>query len=89
VAEEPPIDVEEDKEEVLGKLRDQVKSYVTAEKLRLFTERAFLTSVLEDSLGKPDAKERKFNEVVVIENVHKTIGIRLPVGTPPVPPPTP
>lgn len=68
----------EDKQELLEKLRDQVKEYVTAEKLRLVTERTFLKSVLENSLGSPEAKEKRYDSVVVIDNVKKLIGIAKP-----------
>lgn len=66
---------EPNKKEVLEALRDQVKEYVTAEKLRLVTERTFLKSVLDNSLGSPEEREKKYNEVVVIDNVKSIIGI--------------
>lgn len=66
---------EPSKKEVLEALRDQVKEYVTAEKLRLVTERTFLKSVLDNSLGSPEEREKKYNEVVVIDNVKSIIGI--------------
>jgi len=80
VADEPVSTAPENKNELLAKLRDQVKEYVTSEKLRLITERTFLKSVLESSLGSPEAKEKKYNEVVVIENVKKLIGIVNPTN---------
>lgn len=70
----------EDKNEILEKLRDQVKSYVRAEKLRLITERSFLKSVLDNSLGEPGKREKKYNEVVVIDNVKELIGITTPTN---------
>ena len=75
MAEEPLIDVVEGKDDLLKELRDQVKEYVTSEKLRLITERTFLKSVLENSLGSPEAKEKRYNSILVIENVKKLIGI--------------
>lgn len=75
---ESVIDKPEDKKEVLEKLRDQVKEYVTAEKLRLVTERTFLKSVLESSLGSPEKKEKRYDSVVVVDNVKKLIGISEP-----------
>lgn len=73
--------VPEDKNELLTKLQTQVKEYVTAEKFRLITERTFLKSVLENSLGGPEAKEKRYDSVVVIENVKQLIGVSQPVST--------
>tara|TARA_Y100000310_G_C20657624_1_gene802837 strand:- start:1443 stop:1682 length:240 start_codon:yes stop_codon:yes gene_type:complete len=70
--------VPENKDELLTKLQGQVKNYVTAEKLRLITERTFLKSVLENSLGSSEVKEKRYDAVVVIENVKQLIGVSKP-----------
>jgi hypothetical protein len=70
--------VPENKNELLTKLQGQVKNYVTAEKLRLITERTFLKSVLENSLGSSEVKEKRYDDVVVIENVKQLIGVSKP-----------
>ena len=74
--------VPENKNELLEKLRSQVKEYVAAEKLRLITERTFLKTVLESSLGGPEVKEKRYDNAVVIENVTKLIGVTMPVSNP-------
>ncbi len=70
----------DDKKETLEKLRTQVKEYVTAEKLRLITERTFLKSVLENSLGSPSEKEKRYNTVITIDDVDKLIGVFKPTN---------
>jgi len=69
---------ESEKKETLEKLREQVKEYVTAEKLRLITERTFLKSVLEKSLGDPSVKEKRYNTVLTIASVEEVIGVFRP-----------
>ena len=80
MAEELVAVVPADKNELLTKLQTQVKEYVTAEKLRLITERTFLKSVLENSLSNPEVKEKRYDSVVVIDNVTKLIGVTQPTN---------
>jgi len=80
MAEELVAVVPADKNELLTKLQGQVKEYVTAEKLRLITERTFLKSVLENSLSSPETKEKRYDSVVVIDNVTKLIGVTQPAN---------
>ncbi|MAP21181.1 MAG: hypothetical protein CL582_09620 [Alteromonadaceae bacterium] len=68
------------KNDLLTKLRDQVKEYVTAEKLRLTAERTFLKSVLDNSLGGPEVKEKRYDDVVVIDSVTELIGVTRPAN---------
>ena len=64
------------KEELLKELKEQIIQYVAAEKLRLTVERDFLKSVLDSSLGAPTKKAALQDEVVVIDNVKKLLGIK-------------
>ena len=80
MAEELVAVVPADKNELLTKLQTQVKEYVTAEKLRLITERTFLKSVLENSLSNPEVKEKRYDSVVVIDNVTKLSGVTQPTN---------
>lgn len=81
MAKEITASVPKGKDELLTKLQAQVKEYVTAEKFRLITERTFLKSILENSLGGPEAKEKRYDGVVVIENVKRLIGVSQPVSS--------
>ena len=65
-----------DKDELLKELKEQIISYVRAEKLRLSVEREFLKSVLDESLGGPTKKDKMQESVVVIDNVKKLLGVK-------------
>lgn len=65
-----------DKEKLLKELKEQIIQYVAAEKLRLTVERDFLKSVLDNSLGGPVKKATLQEQVVVIDDVKKLLGIK-------------
>tara|TARA_Y100000114_G_scaffold22257_1_gene18006 strand:+ start:14936 stop:15154 length:219 start_codon:yes stop_codon:yes gene_type:complete len=66
------------KDEKLKELREQVIAYVAAEKLRLNTERDFLKSVLNNSLGGPTKKATLQDEVVAIQSAKQLLGLKEP-----------
>lgn len=63
-------------EDLLKELRQRVIDFVRAERLRLSTERAFLQSVLNNSLGGPTKKQDEEDRLMSIRGVSKFLGIR-------------
>ena len=67
-------DEELTREDKITKLEEELKKYLAAERLRLSTERTFLKTVLELSMGNAEAREKSILDAAVIESAQELLG---------------
>jgi hypothetical protein len=63
------------RDEKLESLRDLLIEYIDSEKVRLQTERRFLTSVKENSLKGADFKANRIDKLVVFDDLVEILGV--------------